>query len=105
MKAKCDYGEITYRMPNVGEMLELIGSLGINQHNKALNDWHYHGKIINQMEPFIEHWEISVEGKKVLKYDDLINSYEAMPALREIAENFWNTFFDVGPKKKTSRKQ
>lgn len=91
-KKECDeLGSFEYRMPNIPEAMSLLGEIGINSSklidskNLADNDLVYFAKIIEQLGRFVSNIKITIDGKKITKYEDLLEEFIMIKYLNEVA--------------------
>ena len=92
-------GTLEYRSPNIFETLELIGTCQLHD-GYSMN--HAQGKIIRNLEPFIDYAQLRNEdGKSYKSYEEMCGDFELLLPLCEIANEVLDSFIQGSKKKKS----
>ena len=88
---ECEFGKIEYRIPNIPEMIRMLGMMGLTSkdlNNSKLmdeNELIYTAKLIENIEPFLEKIDLKVNDKSVTTFEGMICEFDFLSALTEIA--------------------
>jgi len=83
----CDYGKITYHIPNVADAMILMGEMGVTGtvDDSTNGNLILVGRLIKSMGCLIDDLDLEIEGKKINNYQDALNYFEMMEPLSLIA--------------------
>jgi hypothetical protein len=107
---KCgDFGTLEYRLPNIPETMILLGQMGLN--SKKMNDAEamqdnellYTAKMIMNLGEFITKIDLEIDGEKITTFDALLNEFEMMVYINELAMEIFDCI-GGSSKKKALRK-
>ena len=99
---KTEYGDLEYKSPNIYQMLQLVGQIGLNE-NKSMN--YIQGKLIEVKGDYVDFSNLrDSEGKGFKSYDELCEDFTMMIPLCEIAGEILDSFIQ-GSKKKEELEQ
>lgn len=90
MKIEKECGFVEFRLPNIPEMMILLGEIGVDGSKELSAESNqnliYIGRLIIRMKPFIGRVDLTNnDGLKVEKYEDCLNYFEFMEILSETA--------------------
>lgn len=113
VRRKIKGGEIVFRRPNIAEKMILLGDVGVsntdlvNLQNKSEEELQddpmtlmFMGKLLLKLDDFVSEVNVEHEGKKITKYNKLLDIDAYIPELSEIAQSL----IGDGPSKEKKQK-
>jgi len=109
-----DEGKVEYRIPNIAEMMILLGEMGfstqdlesLGDNEGRVKDTYFLGQLFNKMDKFIDKIELKVAKEEIKDYDKLLNYSQFLPSvLMPIATDIMESMQADTKKKKSSRKR
>lgn len=104
MKLEKECGFVEFRLPNIPEMMILLGEIGIDSTKEIAQEVNqnliYVGRLIVKMKPFVVKLELTTnEGVKVENYEESLNNFEFMEILSEVATEIFKAM-EISQKKR-----
>lgn len=119
----CDFGQITYRVPNALDVPDIMASMNLGVMNELKGKdvkatlqakskdeqvrfaLRQKSSLMRNMEPYILKIDVEVNGEKIDNWDDMIEQPAMGMPLMQIAEELMIAMAGIGSKKKKPSKQ